>query len=100
MFQNSPYKDPDPGPGVGAGFGMGVLVYVLSFLLVLFIVTNAFHPSGFTTYTSANLITHLVINSGLIWNSQASKRNRFAQGLIICAALAVLLDGACWGVVR
>jgi hypothetical protein len=78
----------------------GVLVYVLSFLLVLFIVTNAFPGARFTTYTSANLITHLVINGGLIWNSLASKRNRFAQGLIISAVLAVLLDGACWSVVR
>ena len=97
---DSPYENPDPGPGVGAGFGVGVLVYVLSFTVEFFIVTNAAPNVGFGTITSANLIAHLAINGGLIWYSLASERKRFAQGLIISAALVFLLDGLCWDVVR
>ena len=86
----------DFGPGVGYGFGIGVLVYVASWILVLMVSAAAFPRAVATVYASANLISHVGINGGLIWRALAVKRIRLAQGLMLCAALAFLLDGACW----
>jgi hypothetical protein len=97
---DSPYEKHDPGPGVGAGFGIGVLIYVVSWFLVTVVEINAFPIATIATYTSANLIAHLLLNGDLIWGSLATYRRSCAQGLIICGALGFLLDSACWGVAR
>jgi hypothetical protein len=105
MFQpqapfDSPNASPDPGPGIGAGFGIGVLVYIASWFALLVMDMYVFSDQTVRTYTFANLIAHIVLNGGLILRSLARGQKNFAQGLIMCAAMSVLLDGACWHLAR
>jgi hypothetical protein len=89
-------KNPDHGPGIGAGFGTGVIVYVVSLFLSISFALDGFRGEGIGAFVSTNLIVNLLIDGGLIWHSLANNRKSFAQGLIICAAIAALLDSACW----
>ena len=89
-------KNPDTGPGVGAGFGLGILVYIASFLLGIYFAYDVFSTNGIGPFISTNLVVNLVIDGGLIWHSLTNNRKSFAQGMIICAVLTVLLDSACW----
>ena len=100
MNQYSPYNRPDPGPGVAAGFWIGVLAYIFSFGFVISVLTRVLPASGFTIITFANLLTHLLLNGGLILYSLGTDRKKFAKGLIIAASIAFLLDSACWGFLR
>ena len=97
---DSPPTDPDHGPGVGAGFGAGVVVYVATWVLLVMLADRAFPRAGAAIYAFLLLLSHLLINGFLILRALGNNRDRYARGLIICAALTFILDSACWAAFR
>jgi heme/copper-type cytochrome/quinol oxidase subunit 3 len=90
----------DPGPGMDASFGICFLADLVIIFAISFSNFGSFIGAGGKLPVYFVLTIPLVANGIAIWWASATKRERCLKGLIICTALMVLLDGACFALLN
>lgn len=88
-LKQSDLEDIKPAPGAGKGFGYGCLVNLAVTIIVILGVS--IFPDGFIFY--------FLINTVMIILAWRKNQTAFAQGLMIAAAIPLLLFGSCWYIV-
>jgi hypothetical protein len=87
----------DPGPGMGASFGLCFLADLAITVTIGLSNPGPFIGAGGKLPVYFALVVPLVANGIATWWAASTKLERCLKGLIICTALMVLLDGACFG---
>ncbi len=87
---------PTPGDGTTKGFGYGCLVNLAVSLIVPWFLVLAFPQRTNSALFPLGLISLFLINAVMIVLARRRNQTEYAQGLMIAAALPLLLWGSCW----
>jgi hypothetical protein len=99
LFNHKSYES-DPGPGIATSFWLCFLADLVIIVAISSSDPGPFVGAGGKLPLYFVLIVPLVVNGIAIWWASATKRERCLKGLILCTALMVLLDGACFGLLN